>query len=142
MPRSNRNRPAASSRPHSCWVSRGIRAPLVSQMVTGAVLRRSIRATGTHTSSGTGWSGPPARLALRRSRDSTVARRCPSSSIARLTSTSVVRRATRWSVTVRVSLSRRMWLSRSAESRNDSPIAAPSAFWRGGAPGTGTLVIA
>ena len=113
----------------------------MSQMVTGAVLRRAIRATGTQTSSGPGLSSS-LRLALRRSRDSTVARRCPSSSIARLTSTSVVRRATRWSVTVRVSLSRRMWLSRSAESRNDSPIAAPTAFWRGGAPGTGTLVIA
>ena len=51
MPRSRRNRPAASSRPHSSWVSRGRRAPLGSQMSTGAVLRRSTRATGTHTSS-------------------------------------------------------------------------------------------
>ena len=90
---------------------------------------------------------PVARIARRSTAPVTIwdtsgARRCPSSSIARLTSTSVVRRATRWSVTVRVSLSRRMWLSRSAESRNDSPIAAPTAFWRGGAPGTGTLVIA
>ena len=57
-----------------------------------------------------------------------MARRCPSSSIARLMSISVVRRATRWSVTVSVSLTRRMWLRRSAESRNDNPIAAPTAF--------------
>ena len=63
IPRSSRNRPAASSRPHSCWVSRGRRAPLVSQMVTGAVLRRAIRATGTQTPSGPGVVLAPARAA-------------------------------------------------------------------------------